>query len=80
YNLPVADLNASFSQASGSRQLSVGASGGVVLHKGGVAFSQQLGDTIGIVEVPNAEGAQIGNAVGVKTNAQGFAVVPYLSP
>ncbi|MBA0098757.1 fimbria/pilus outer membrane usher protein [Stenotrophomonas indicatrix] len=80
YQASTANLSAGYSQSSGNRSISLGASGGVLLHQGGVTFAQQLGDTIAIVEVPNAAGAGIGNSAGVKTNAKGFAVVPYLQP
>lgn len=80
YALPGANVNASVSSGQGVHQLSLGASGGVVLHAGGVVLSQQLNDTIGILEVPGAAGARVSNAPGLKTNARGMAVVPYLTP
>lgn len=80
YMTPVANLSVGYSRNRGSQQLSLGASGGVIVHGDGVVFSQQMGDTVGIVHVPDAPGAAVGNGVGVKTDARGYAVVPYLSP
>ncbi len=80
YQAPMANVTAGYSHSPGSRGLSLGASGGVVAHRDGVAFSQQMGDTIALVQVPDAAGAMIGSTVGVKTNAHGYAVVPYMTP
>lgn len=81
YQASVASLNAGVSQQShGMRGLSMGASGGVVVHAGGIAFAQQLGDTLALVHVPDAAGAVLDSTVGVKTDARGYAVVPYMTP
>lgn len=80
YQARAASVSAGISRSSGSRGLSLGASGGVLVHEGGVTLAQQLGDTIGIVQVPNAVGAAISSSVGVKTDHRGYAVVPYLQP
>ena len=77
---PHAVLTGSVGAATGSSQASVGISGGVVAHPGGVTFSQPLGDTIGIVGTPHAEGAKVLNALGVSIDSRGYAVVPYLTP
>jgi len=80
YATSVANFSTGYSSSQSSQQFSLSASGGVIVHDDGVAFSQQMGDTVGIVHVPDAPGAGVGNAIGVKTNARGYAVVPYLSP
>lgn len=80
YQTPVANVSASWNKSNSSQQLSASASGGVVVHGNGIAFAQRLGDTIGVVHVPGAAGAQVGNHVNVRTNKQGYAVVPSLSP
>lgn len=79
YQAPMANLNATWSRGQGSQQLGLSASGGVVAHGDGVTFSQRLGDTVGLVLVPDAAGAGVGHHRGVKTNKRGYAVVPYLS-
>lgn len=80
YQASVTTLSAGYTQGPGSRGLSLGASGGVLIHGEGIHFSQQMGDTIGLLHAPGAQGAAVSNSVGVKTNAEGYAVVPYLQP
>lgn len=64
---------------NGGTSASVSAAGSLLLHKHGIIASQPLGETFGIIEVPNGVGVR---ASGSKStvNAQGFGVVPYLSP
>ncbi|MGC1457942.1 MAG: fimbria/pilus outer membrane usher protein, partial [Steroidobacteraceae bacterium] len=45
-----ASVSASMSEGSGFSQESLGATGGMVLHPGGLTFANQMGDTIGVVE------------------------------
>ncbi|OBU68375.1 fimbrial assembly protein [Stenotrophomonas maltophilia] len=79
YLTPAAQLGVGWDKRSGGQQLGLSASGGLVLHSGGLTFSQRLGDTVGLVHVPDAQGARVGHMRGIKTNRQGYAVVPYLS-
>jgi len=80
YQAPAVNLSVGYSQSRRSRGITAGASGGVLLHEDGITLAQQLGETVGIVEVPGARGARIDSSVGVKTNGDGLAVVPYLQP
>ncbi len=73
-------LNAGFGAGSGYSQSSLNVAGGIVAHPGGITFGQPLGDTVAIVEAPNAAGARIGNAAGVRVGHSGYALVPYLTP
>jgi outer membrane usher protein len=73
-------LGASVSQSNpgGSEQTSLSASGGLVVHSGGITLAPNLGTTFAIVEVPKGQGAGVlGSAA--RVNSSGFAVVPYLS-
>ncbi len=79
YAAPMANLSASWGRSDSSQQLGLSASGGLVVHGDGVTFSQRLGDTVGLVHVPDGPGAGVGHHRGVKTNKRGYAVVPYLS-
>lgn len=76
----MASLGASWNRSQNGQQFGVTASGGVLAHGDGITFSQRLGETIGLLHVPEAAGAKVGNQRGVKTDRRGFAVVPYLSP
>jgi outer membrane usher protein len=73
-------LNAGFGAGSGYSQASLSAAGGVVVHPGGITFGLPLGDTIAIVSAPDATGARIGNAAGVRIDRAGYALVPYVTP
>jgi len=80
YQLPTVYVNGSYTRNSTSSQLSLGASGGLVLHGSGVTLSQRPGDTVGLVHIPGAHKAGVGNMTDVKTDSRGYAVVPYLTP
>lgn len=71
------NANVSYNYSDGYHQMSYGASGGVVLHQNGVTFSQPLGDTNVLIAAPGAEGVDVENNNGVKTDWRGYAVVPY---
>jgi len=80
YRAPVAEFMASAGAGTGYSQTSVGLRGAVVVHPGGVTLSQPLSETFGIVEAPDAEGARLLNASGVRVDSRGYAVVPHLTP
>jgi outer membrane usher protein len=80
WRAPYAQVNASASGGAHSSQVSVGVSGSVVAHPGGVTLSQTVGDTFAVIEAKGAEGASVLNATGVKVDSHGYAVVPYLTP
>ena len=74
------NLSASLSSSSGgSQQTGLSASGGLVVHSGGLILAPSLGDTFAIVEVPKGEGAGVLGST-ARVNSGGFGVVPYLSP
>ena len=80
YRSTYASMSASVSEGSGYSQQSVGTTGGVVLHPGGITLANQMTDTIGIVEAIGAEGARVTNNVGTTINRSGYAVLPFLLP
>lgn len=67
-------------QGSGYGQTTLGMAGGLVAHGGGVTLSQPLGETMALVEAPDA--ANVGFEVypGVRTDSRGNAVLANLSP
>ncbi|TPG58911.1 fimbrial biogenesis outer membrane usher protein [Ewingella americana] len=79
YRNSMANMNASASVTQDSRQYSAGISGGVVAYNHGVVLSQQLGDTIAIIETPGAQNISVEGQPGVSTNRWGRAVVPSIS-
>ncbi len=80
YQASMANLSAGLSQSGNNGQVSFNASGGIIAHPGGISLSQSLGDTIGIIEAPDAAGAGVSSSVGIKVDGRGYAVVPYLRP
>jgi outer membrane usher protein len=80
YRAPYAELNAAAAGGAGYRQASFGAAGSVVAHPGGVTFGQTAGETIAIIEAPDAAGAEVTTQSGVRLDDRGFAIVPYLTP
>lgn len=79
YSLPQVSLSSSFSQSREARSQSLGASGGMIMHSGGVTFSQLLSETTALVHAPHAKGASVGYAGG-RVDGQGYAVLPSLTP
>lgn len=75
-----AALSGGYSHSSDYQQVSVGASGSVVVHDGGVTLAPQRGDTMVIVQAPAATDARVSNASGLRVDGRGYAVVPYVSP
>ena len=73
-------LNLGFGAGSGYSQSSFNLAGGIVAHPGGVTFGQPLGDTVGIVDAQDADGARVINASGVRVGHAGYALIPYLTP
>ena len=80
YRSPFAQFNASYGKGSGYSQGSLTVAGSLVVHPGGVTFGQPMGDTVAIVSAPDAKGARVVNAAGVRINGAGYALVPYLTP
>ncbi len=80
YRSAYSSVSGSASMGSGYSQESLGASGGMVLHRGGITLSNQMTDTFGIVEAAGAEGARVTNSSGTVINHAGYAVLPFLLP
>lgn len=73
-------LSAGYGQSNAYRAASLGFTGGIVAHAGGVTFAPELGDTIGIVQAPDAQGARINGNHSAQVGKNGYAVVPHLTP
>lgn len=80
WDTTTAKLTTNYSQGRDNKHLDVGASGSMVVHKGGVTFGQPVGETFGLVEVPDVGGVGIDGYNTVRTDKRGYAVVPYMQP
>ncbi|WP_241291701.1 fimbria/pilus outer membrane usher protein [Burkholderia stabilis] len=80
YVAPSTTMQAGFGMGRGYRNASVGLSGTVVAHPGGVTLSPYTGDTVAIVDAPDAAGARVLGYSNVTLDGHGHAVVPYLTP
>lgn len=80
YRSPYAVIDASYGRGSGYTQASVGLSGAIVAHPGGVTFGQPTGDTVGIIAIPGAAGAHLNVSGGVEVDRFGYALIPSLTP
>lgn len=63
-----------------NRQVSVGTTGGLVIHPYGFSVTQPLGETMALVKAENAPDLKVANNDSLFTDSKGFAVVPYISP
>jgi len=80
FRAPLAQLSASAGTGSGNSQASFSASGGLIVHEGGVTFSPMMGDTMALVHVEDGEGIEIANFPSAPVDSNGYTVMPYLSP
>ncbi|KTB66905.1 ferrous iron transporter B [Pseudomonas viridiflava ICMP 13104] len=80
YQAPFGSIGAGMTQGSHYRSTSVNANGAVLLHADGVEPGPSLGDTIALVQVPDTPNVGVVNAIGVRTDDRGYALVPYLRP
>jgi outer membrane usher protein len=73
-------LTGSLGRGDGYRSASLGMSGTVVAHPDGVTLTPYRGETIAVVNAVGAQGAKVVGYPGLKLDAGGHAVVPYLRP
>ena len=80
YDAPNAIVRGAYNETTGSRQLDMGVEGSVVAYGSNLMFSQPLGETNVIVATPGAADVGISNKRGVRTNSNGYTVVPQALP
>lgn len=73
-------VNGSYAWSRDSQTFNYGARGGILLHSDGVTFSQELGETVALVQAPGAGGLSIENSTGVSTDWRGYTVKTQLNP
>lgn len=75
----MATLNGSYSAGDGYHSSSLGLSGALVAHSGGVTFTPYNSDTYALVEAKDAKGASISGYAGTTVDRFGYALFPSLS-
>lgn len=78
--LALGEVAGAIDRSASTRGISLSASGGLVLHRGGVTVAQRLGDAVALVRAQGAEGARIGGHAGIRVDRRGYAAVPHLMP
>ncbi|WDU60713.1 fimbrial biogenesis outer membrane usher protein [Pseudomonas poae] len=80
YDAPGAIVRGAYNESAGNRQLDLGMEGSVVAYDSNLIFSQPLGETNVIIATPGAADVAITNKRGVRTNANGYTVMPSALP
>lgn len=78
--LPFGEVAGVVDRGATTHAISLSASGGVVIHPGGVTLAQRLGDAAALVKAPGAMGARLATHAGIHVDRRGYAVVPHLMP
>ncbi|HCL6629764.1 TPA: fimbrial biogenesis outer membrane usher protein [Citrobacter amalonaticus] len=74
------ELAGGYSRDRYSQRLNYGIQGGLIVHENGITLGQPLGETVALVAAPGAKNVGVLNQIGVRTDARGYAIVPYASP
>jgi len=73
-------MRANYGQGSDYRQLGLGTSGTLLIHRGGVTAGPYTSDTFALVHAQGAEGALVQNGQGAVIDSNGYALLPSLTP
>jgi len=80
YRTNVSTVGGSYSESRNYRQSGLSARGSVVAFPWHVLASNEIGNTLTIVEAPNAAGLMVNGDESIQTNSQGLALIPYSTP
>ncbi|MDB1124353.1 fimbria/pilus outer membrane usher protein [Vibrio algarum] len=80
YISPISSLSANASFGKHYKSQSVGLSGSLVAHAGGITASPYNGNTYALIEAKGAEGASVSGYKGIKIDSNGYALTPNLNP
>jgi outer membrane usher protein len=75
----VTNMSAGYSKGKNYDSTSLGLSGALVVHSGGVTFSPYNADTYALVEAKDAKGASLSGYAGTTIDRFGYALFPSLS-
>ncbi|HEL2980203.1 TPA: fimbrial biogenesis outer membrane usher protein [Stenotrophomonas maltophilia] len=74
------NFNAGYSRSGGYRNLSLGGSGSVALHRGGMNLGPPVGEGFALIHADGAQGARVGYGGQVRVAGNGYALLPHVSP
>ncbi|MBA0446638.1 fimbria/pilus outer membrane usher protein [Stenotrophomonas maltophilia] len=74
------NFNAGYSRSGDYRNLSLGASGSVALHRGGMNLGPPVGEGFALIHADGAQGARVGYGGQVRVSGNGYALLPHVSP
>ena len=80
YLAPFASLGAGLTHGTDFNTFSLNASGAILLHADGLETGPYLGETSGLIHVPNIANVGLLNDSSARTNDRGYALIPYLQP
>ena len=80
YRSQVASVSGGYSVGDDYSSVSLGATGTIIGHSGGLTFTPYTSDTFALVEAKGARGAAVSSYPGVFVDGRGYAAVPYLDP
>ncbi|EOW0440662.1 fimbria/pilus outer membrane usher protein [Providencia rettgeri] len=80
YRSNISTIGVSLSEANDYRQTGLNARGSLVAIPWNVLASNEIGNTMTIVNAPKAQGLMINGDKSIMTNADGLALVPYATP
>ncbi|MGP0844107.1 fimbria/pilus outer membrane usher protein [Serratia sp. CY83965] len=80
YRARASTLGVSYSEGDDYRQSGLSARGSLVAIPWHLLASNEIGNTMTVVEAPQAEGLMVNGDESIVTNAQGLALVPYATP
>lgn len=78
YSGSKSNISAGYNYNKDSQGINASASGGVLIHSGGILMGQTMGSSIGVIEAEGAKGTKLNNQDTV-INGQGYALYPHLS-
>lgn len=80
WRAPYANVGASYSHSRQFQNVAVSASGGLVVHGGGITFTPSLGETIGLVRAKGAKGARLSSDNTSMVDSRGYVITNNLMP
>jgi outer membrane usher protein len=80
WRAPYANVGASYSRSREFQNVAVSASGGLVVHGGGITFTPSLGETIGLVRAKGAKGARLSSDNTSMVDSRGYVITNNLMP